>query len=65
MLKTVGMADDGSPVYEPKIADFGMAADDETATTASAGTAGLSSSKEPSWAGTYLYMSQIAKGLNV
>jgi serine/threonine protein kinase len=67
LLKKIGTDDSGLPLFEPKIADFGMAADDEaaTATTPPDGTVGTSSSvKDAAWTGTYLYMSPEATGLN-
>ena len=66
MLKKIGTDDSGLPLFEPKIADFGMAADDEAATAMnpSDGTVGTSSVKDAAWTGTYLYMSPEATGLN-
>ena len=64
MLKQIGTDDSGLPLFEPKIADFGMAADDEAATAATDDTGGPSSVKDAAWTGTYLYMSPEATGMN-
>ena len=52
MLKKIGTDGSGLPLFEPKIADFGMAADDEVATAATDGTGGPSSVKDAAWTGT-------------
>lgn len=65
LLKKTGTDDSGVPQFAPKIADFGMAADEpEIPIASAAGDIAHDTVKHAAWVGTYLYMSPEATGLN-